>query len=204
TRAVTARSREAGDEFGPAFRQPDVGAEGVVEPAPDVVAGRPAPMDDLVVTAAAAQVAGPAAPARLLSVHHAVVEPPPLSRAIDAHAHVAHRAGRVVDESVAGEEITRRRDAEVARAGAAWVRAVRPPMDLPERFDEVREWIALTGERPPLTLAPALDHVIEQRVEVGPGELVAAGRRAEHRREPHAVKAERHELVQGLAHAEIP
>src|SRR5262245_19710026 len=121
------RARRAGDaagqQVGPLRREPHIGAERIVEPAGDVVARRPAAMDHLVVAAAAAEVARPAAATGLLAVDHALREPAALPLAIDPLADMAHGAGFVLDEAVACEQPAGGGNAEVAGARAARVGA---------------------------------------------------------------------------------
>ena len=90
---------------------PDVGPQAVVQPAADVVARRPAAVDDLVMAAAAAEVARPTAPAGLLAVDVAVREPSRLTVAVDATGKAPQSPGLVVHEAVAGEEAAVGRDA---------------------------------------------------------------------------------------------
>src|SRR5689334_15991735 len=71
-----------------------------VEPATDVVARGPTAMDDLVVAAAAAQVARPAARARRLRVDMALGEPALLCAGVDAGVDVTELRGWIVDEAV--------------------------------------------------------------------------------------------------------
>jgi len=97
-------------------REPEIGPEAIVQPAADVVAGRAAACDDLVMTASATQITRPALAAGLLPVDMAVGEPRRTLRAVDAVLEIAHRALVVTDEAVAGGEVAVRRDAEVARA----------------------------------------------------------------------------------------
>src|SRR5262249_21905142 len=174
-----------------ALGEPGVRGQCVLEPAADVVARGPAAVDHFVVTAAAAQIPRPAAAARLLPVDCALAEPQPLSRAIDAGLDIADGARLVVDEAMAGVQLTGRGDAEIARAGAARIRPVRPAMDLAQRRRQVLEGIALAGHGPPLELAAAVDHGREERTEVRAAERVAARGRVQQRREADAVEAER-------------
>ena len=64
-------------------REAQIGFETVMEPAANVVAGRPAPADHLVVATAAAQITSPAALAWFLSVHMARLQPIGLPAAVD-------------------------------------------------------------------------------------------------------------------------
>src|SRR6516225_11144702 len=47
-------------QLGSKHRKPDIGAERIVKPSADIVAGRPAPVNDFVVAAAPTEIAGPA------------------------------------------------------------------------------------------------------------------------------------------------
>src|SRR6185436_1143992 len=131
---------------------PDVGLQGIAEPSTDVVASRSPTMDDFVMTPAAAQITRPAAAAGLPPVDGALLEPDVLPSAIDARGHSAHCGAVILDESMAGEEAARRGHAEVARAGAAGIRAMSTPMKLLERRDHVRKRIRAAGNNPPLEL----------------------------------------------------
>src|SRR5262245_11768497 len=84
----------------PQVGEPDICAQHVIEPSADVVAGGPAPLNDLVVTSAPAEIAGPATPARFLPIDVAVREPRPLPIAVDAPADVPHGTGVVLDEAM--------------------------------------------------------------------------------------------------------
>src|SRR6185312_13211783 len=111
-------------------RQPQVSLEAVVQPAPDVVAGRAAAADHLVMTAAAAEIARPAGTAGLLAVDMPRRQPVGLTGDIDAVVERAHRAFLVADKPVAGRQFALGGNPEIAGAGAAGVGAVGAAMDL--------------------------------------------------------------------------
>ena|SRR5271166_888271 len=90
-------------------REPQIGFEAIVQPAADIVASRPTASQNLVMAAAAAQVARPAGSARLLSVNVPAREPIPLARPVDPFRERAHPSVRVADEAVAGGEFAVRR-----------------------------------------------------------------------------------------------
>src|SRR5262245_66416464 len=94
-------------------------------------------MDHLVVAAAAAEVARPAAATGFLAVDHALRKPAALPVAIDPLADVAHGAGFVLDEAMAREQPAGGGNAEVAGPGAARVRPVRAAVNLLERREHV-------------------------------------------------------------------
>src|SRR4029079_4358302 len=120
------------------------------------------------------------AAAGLLPVDGALLEPDVLPLAIDARDHRAHCGAVILDESMAGEEAARRGHAEVARAGAAGIRAMSTPMNLLERRDPVRTRIRAAGNNPPLELVTALDHRVKQDVDVAVLQFTATGRRRQH------------------------
>ena len=90
-------------------------------------------MDDLMMTAAAAQIPRPAAAAGFLMVHVTIGEPAILHLAVDAGDHIAESRTVVADEAMTRVERAFRRDAEVAGAGAARIGAMRALVDLAER-----------------------------------------------------------------------
>src|SRR5262245_26969970 len=107
----------------------DIGLETELQPAADIVAGDTAARLDLVMAAAAAQVARPAASAGLHQIHMAAIEQLPARVRVRPDANVAHDESRVVDEPVAGIEPPLGIDAEIAGAGAAGERPMRAAMD---------------------------------------------------------------------------
>ena len=198
------RERHTPNQSGRAARRSrTVRLQAVVQPAADVVTGRAPAMDHLVVAAAAAQVARPAAATRLLAVHVAVGEPGRLAVAVDALLEVPQRARGVADKAMAGGELAVGRHADIAGAGSAGVGPVRSLVDLAQSVDQVGERIAFAGHDAALELAAAGNHLVEHESQLGAAHLVATGGRAEHGREPDAVKAEADQLVEGLAQVEV-
>src|SRR5665213_3865332 len=92
-----------------------------MQPAADVVAGRPAATDHLVMTAAAAEITRPAGAAGFLAVDMPGSQPIGLTGNIDAVVERTHRAFLVADKTVAGRKFAFGGDAEIAGAGAAGV-----------------------------------------------------------------------------------
>ena len=118
-----------------------------MQPAADIVAGRAAAADHLVMTAAAAQVARPALRARRLAMHVAFREPARLPIAIDA-LDATHRTLGIANEAMARRQITIGRHAEISGASAARIGPMRAAMDLAHRVDHVGERIALARDQP--------------------------------------------------------
>ena len=174
-----------------------------MQPAPHVVAGRPSAGEDLVVAAAAAEIARPAPVAGLLAVHVAPGEPRRLAVRVDPVAERPHRARGVADEAVAGGEGAVGGDTEIARPGAAGIGPVRAAADLAERGEQVGKAVALARHRPALEFGAAVDHGVEHGLEVVGAHLVAPGRCCEHRREADAVEAGVEKAVERLAEAEV-
>src|SRR5258708_28626549 len=78
------RSRQAEIRRSRLGRQPEIGLEAIMQPTPDVVAGRPAAPDDFVMAAAAAEIARPAGLAGLLPVDMPRGQPIGLAGEIDS------------------------------------------------------------------------------------------------------------------------
>ena len=161
-----------------------------MQPAADVVAGRPAAPDHFVMTAAAAEIARPAGPAGLLPVNMPRGQPVGLTGTIDAVVERTHRAFLVADEAMAGRQLAVGGDAEIAGAGAARIGAVGAAMNLAHGVDHVGEGIALgrlrearSNSRPQSIISPSMSS--RSPACISP----AAGGRAQHRREADAVKA---------------
>jgi hypothetical protein len=87
-------------QLGSKRRKPDIRAERIVKPSADIVAGRTAPMNDLVVATAPTKIAGPAAATGLLSVDIAFPKPSLLPFPVDAMVDMPHGAGLVIDEAM--------------------------------------------------------------------------------------------------------
>ena len=88
-------------QLGPKRRKSDIGTQGIVKPSADIIAGRPAAMNDLVMAAAPTEITGPAAATGLLPVDMAFLEPTLLPFLVDAMADMSHGAGAVVHEAMA-------------------------------------------------------------------------------------------------------
>jgi hypothetical protein len=73
-----------------------------MQPAPDVVARRPAAPDNFVMAAAAAEITRPTGLTRLLAVDVPLGQPIGLTDTIDAISERAHRALLIADKAVAG------------------------------------------------------------------------------------------------------
>ena len=76
-----------------------------MQPAPDVIACRPAAANDFVMTAAAAEISRPAGLAGLLAVNMPRSQPIGLPRQIDAVVERAHGAFFVADKTVASRKL---------------------------------------------------------------------------------------------------
>src|SRR6266581_1912930 len=125
-----------------------------MEPPPDVLAGRPATCEHLVMAASTAQIACPARAARLLAVDVAVCEPLCLPVTIDACVEAPHRACRVPNETMAGRQLAVRGDAEISRPRPAGVGAVCAAVNLPHRGDHVCERVSLAQDNSSFKLTP--------------------------------------------------
>lgn len=93
-------------QLAPKRRKSDIGTQGVVEPSADIIASRPAPMNDLVMAAAPAEIAGPAAATGFLPVDMTFFEPTLLPFLVDATADMSHGPGAVVDEAMTRKQPT--------------------------------------------------------------------------------------------------
>src|SRR6185369_8010819 len=92
---------------------------------------------DLVIAAAAAKIARPAAAARLLPIHMALRKMNGPPHHVAARTHVAHRETLVVDQPMARIQSAVRLDAQVAGAGAARIGPMTAAMDFVQRRLEV-------------------------------------------------------------------
>src|SRR4051794_10707143 len=81
-------------------RESEVSLKAIVQPAPDVIACWPTAADDLVMTAAAAEISRPAGRAGLLAVNMLCGQPIGLARKIDAVVERPHHAILVADKTV--------------------------------------------------------------------------------------------------------
>src|SRR5689334_542821 len=100
---------------------------------------------------APAEIACPARAARLLAMHVSPRQPRILSGPVD-RLDRAHRTGFVAHEAMTRREFAVGGDTEIPRAGATGIRAMRSPMDLAHRVDDVRERIASAGNDTALEL----------------------------------------------------
>src|SRR3977135_429813 len=116
-----------------------------MQPASDIVAGRPAAPDHFMVAAAAAEVACPARTAGLLPVHVAHGQPIRLAFTVDAGRQRAHRALLVADETMARGQVAVGGYAEIAGTGAARVRPVGAALKFAHGVHHVGERITLPG-----------------------------------------------------------
>ena len=121
---------------------------------------------DFVMTAATAEVACPAAPARLLGVNMRFGQPGVLADPIDARREVTHRPIGVFHEPVAGRQVALGRNSEVARTRAAGIRAMRPPMQLAESVNHIQERVPFPLQHPTLEHEAAGDQVFKHMREV--------------------------------------
>src|ERR1700744_5865491 len=147
-------------------RQPQIGFETIMQPAADVVAGRPSAADHFVMAATAAEGTRPAGPAGFLAVNGPRGEPIGLTGGIDAVVERAHRAFLVTDKAVAGGKLAFGGDAEIAGAGAAGVGAVGAAMDFAHGVHHVGERIAPPRPRSALIFPPAIDHFAQHQLEI--------------------------------------
>ena len=131
-----------------------------------------------------------------LPVDVAFAKPCRLPRAIDAGRERSESGAGVVNKAMAGKEFAARGDAEIASAGAARIRAVRPASDFPQRLEYVREGIALAGDRATLERDSAGDHAIEHACKVRRSHLLASAWRAKHRREANTVESHVNESIE--------
>ena len=77
---------------------------------------------------------------------------------IDAVSNVSHCARLIANEAMARAELAIRGDAQISRAGAAWVRTMRSTMDFAECADHIGKSIASASQRPFLKDFAASDH----------------------------------------------
>jgi hypothetical protein len=87
-------------QLGPNRGKSDIGTQGIVEPSADIIASGAAPMNDLVMAAAPAEIAGPTAATGFLPVDMTFLEPTLLPFPVDATADMSHGPGAVVDEAM--------------------------------------------------------------------------------------------------------
>src|SRR5262249_2474191 len=85
--------------------QAQIGLEAVMQPAPDIVAGRSAAFDHFMVAAAATEKARPAAIAGLLTMYMPLAQPRRLPLNVNALIERAHGALLVIDKSMTGREV---------------------------------------------------------------------------------------------------
>lgn len=155
-----------------------------MKPATDIIAGRSTTVDDLVMAAAAAHVARPTGTAGFLAVHMALIEPRSALRWVSTGEDVAHGAGWVLDETMAGKQSALRRDAKIAGACTTRIRTVCAFVNLTQRSMYVGKCEAPTGVNVALELPPTGDHRREHCAQVGRRHLVLACGRAEHGEKP--------------------
>ena len=185
-----ARSRET-EPRGTVRRQPEIGLEDpVMQPAPDIIASRPAAPDHFVIGGHAAEIARPAGLAGLLPMDVAGPARSKLAVRIERH----RRGELCAVLPVADKAVTRPRFAHIGvapeiffsapqgpgRLGAAWISRIALTM-LAKGSD-----LALTKHA--RTHFPAIDHFAQHEFEVGL-HFAFAGGRAQHRREADAVEA---------------
>src|SRR5688572_14027721 len=101
-----------------------------MQPAANIVASRSAPGDDFVVATAGTQIPRPAILTRGLRVDVAFLEPLLLQADVDAMRKVAHLTVSVPNKAMAGSQFAIGGNAEVPRARAARVWAVRTAVNL--------------------------------------------------------------------------
>jgi hypothetical protein len=94
-------------------------------------------VNDLVVTSAAAQIAGPAGSTWLLRVDVSIRQPSLLFGSIYAIGDITHGAELVVDETMACKQPAFGRDAQITPARAARIGIALTSMYLPQRVDHV-------------------------------------------------------------------
>jgi len=145
----------------PGHEQSRVRLQAIVKPAANEIAGAASAVDHFMMAPAAAEVSRPAGVAWLLPMNVAAREPRLLPIAINPERDIPERAGFIIDESMAGRELAFRRDAEVTRAGSAWIRATSAGMNFAHGVGDIGEWIPLPGHDRGLKLAAAFAHLFE-------------------------------------------
>src|SRR5438876_4846459 len=163
-----------------------------MQPAANIIAGRPAAVDRLVMTAAAAQIARPTLRARRLAMYVAFRQPARLPVAIDA-SEGSHRALWIADEAVTRRQLAIGGHTEITGTGAARIRPMTAAVNLAHRINHVVEWIAFAQDESPLECAAALDHAVQHACEILALQFAAAAGGAQHRREADAVKSRSNE-----------
>ena len=115
----------------------NVGLDALMKPASNVVAGRPATMNHLVMTSAPAKVARPALPAWLLAMHMALRQPSVLATNVNRLIQAAHECAGIVNKTVACVEIAVGRHSQIAGSCSTWIGPMRSGMQFAQRRHHV-------------------------------------------------------------------
>ena len=166
-----------------------IGLQTEMEPPADVIARRAPTLDDLVVTAAAAQVTRPTTVAGFLAVNMSFGKPGILAVEVDSGTQGAHPSLGIAHKAMAGRKVPVRRNPEISGAGATGIRTMGSLANFAKGIHEVGEGVAF----PPLifaeVFAAAVDHFGEEDLEVRRAEFPGSVGRPEKRGKSYALES---------------